>query len=134
MHRPPPIEQLEDQAEDALGLLAGVERDLAGRRLDVTGGDGDDQLPAAGLVELALVHPLLEDGEFRLVHHPGQPEQEAIEVLGRVVYPVGVGQQDAEPGIELDEVMPILARAGRRLTSRPRIRPTRSRAISARSR
>jgi hypothetical protein len=44
--------------------------------------------------------------------NPGQPEQQTIRVLGRVVNPVGVGEQDTEPGTEFDEVMPVLARAG----------------------
>ena len=39
--------------------------------------------------------------KFCLAHHPVQPEQEAIVVIGRVVEPVGVGQERAEPGTQL---------------------------------
>ena len=41
------------------------EPDVADRR-------GAEQLAAAGLVQLALVHPLLEDVKLRLAHHPVQ--------------------------------------------------------------
>ena len=123
VHRPLPVELVEDQPDDVLGLLVGVERDLPGRLLDVPGRDADDQLPAAGLVQLALVHPLLEDVQLRLVHHPGQPQQEAIRVLGRVVHPVGVGEQDAEAGAQLEEVVPVLARAGQPAHLQPEDQP-----------
>ena len=112
MHRPPPVELVEDQADDVLGLLVRVERDLAGRRLDVPDRDADDQLAAPGLVQLPLIHPLLEDMQFCLAHHAGQAEDQAIRILGRVVHPVGVGEQDAEPGTELEQVVPVLAGPG----------------------
>ena len=71
-----------------------------------------EQLAAAGLVQLALVHPLLEDVKLRLAHHPVQAEQEPVVVVGRVVDPVGVGQQHAEAGAQLQQLVPVLARAG----------------------
>ena len=71
-----------------------------------------EQLAAAGLVELALVHPLLEDVKLRLAHHAVQAEQEPVVVVGRVVEPVGVGQQHAEAGAQLQQLVPVLARAG----------------------
>ena len=123
VHRPLPVELVEDQADDPLGLLVRVERDLPGRRLDVPGRDADDQLPAAGLVQLPLIHPLLEDMQLCLAHHAGQPEHQAVRVLGRVVHPVGVGQQDAEPGTELQQVVPVLARAGQPAHLQPEDQP-----------
>jgi hypothetical protein len=112
VHRPPPVELVEDQADDPLGLLIRVERDFPGRRLDVPGRDAGDQLPAAGLVQLPMIHPLFEDMQFCLAHHAGQPEHQAVRILGRVVHPVGVGQQDTEPATELQQVVPVLAGAG----------------------
>src|SRR4051812_25551060 len=52
-----------------------------------------EQLAAAGLVQLPLVHPLLEDVELRLVHDPVKPQEKTIRMIGRVVHPVGVGQR-----------------------------------------
>ena len=43
---------------------------------------------------------------------PVRPEEQAVRVLGRVVHPVGVGEQDAEPGAELEQVVPVLAGPG----------------------
>ena len=121
--RPLPVELVEDQADDVLDLLVRVERDLPGRRLDVPGRDADDQLPATGLVQLPLVHPLLEDVQLRLVHHAGQPEQQAIRVIGRVVHPVGVGEQDAEAGAQLEQVVPVLAGPGQPAHLQPEDQP-----------
>ena len=121
--RPLPVELVEDQADDVLGLLVGVERDQTGRQLDIPGRDADDQLPAAGLVQLPLMHPLLEDVELGLVHHPGQAEQEAIRVIRRVIHPVGVGEQDAEAGAELEQVVPVLAGPGQPARLQPEDQP-----------
>lgn len=62
VHRPLPIELIEDQADDPPDLLVRVQRDLPGRRLDVPDRDGDHQLPATSLVQFPLVHPLLWAG------------------------------------------------------------------------
>jgi len=68
--------------------------------------------PRARLVQLALVHALLEDMELGLVHHPVQPQQETIRMVGRVVHPIGIGQEHPEPGAQLEQLVPVLARAG----------------------
>ena len=123
MHRPPTIELVEDPADDILGLLVRVERDLAGRRLDVADRDAGDQFAAPGLVQLPLVHPLLEDMQLCLAHHAGQPEDQAIRIFRRVVDPVGVGQQDAEPGTEFQQVVPVLAGPGQPAHLQPEDQP-----------
>jgi len=123
VHRPPPVELVEDQADDPLGLFIRVERDFPGRRLDEPGRNAGDQLPATGLVQLPLIHPLLEDMQLCLAHHAGQPEHQAVCILGRVVHPVGVGQQDAEPATELQQMVPVLTRAGQPAHLQPEDQP-----------
>ena len=123
VHRPLAIELIEDQADDLLDLLVRVEGDLAGRRLDVPDRDADDQLPATGLVQFPLVHPLLENMQFCFVHHAGQSEQQAIRVFGRVVDRLRVGEQDAESAAEFEEVMPVLAGPGQPAHLQPEDQP-----------
>src|SRR5262249_25160797 len=72
---------------------------------------GDDQLPAACLVQLALVHPSLQDVQLGLAHGPLQTQQESVIVVGRVVQAVGIGQQGPKAGAQLQEVVPVLATA-----------------------
>ena len=80
--RPLAIELIEDQADDLLDLLVRIQADLPGRRLDVPDRDGDHQLPATGLVQLPLVHPLFENMQFCFIHHAGQAEQQAVRIFG----------------------------------------------------
>ena len=96
---------------DGLDLLVGVDRPRAGGA-DVADRRGAQQLAAAGLVQLALVHPLLQDVELRLVHDPVQTQQQTVRMFGRVVHPVGVGQQHPVPAAQLKELVPVLARPG----------------------
>jgi hypothetical protein len=77
-----PLELVEDQADDGLSLLIGVERELAGRQLDVADrGDGEEFAPAR-LVVSAVVHPPLQDVQLRLAHDAGEPQQQAVVVVG----------------------------------------------------
>ncbi len=91
------VELIEDQPHGHLDLLVGVDRPLAGGGPDVADRGRAQQLAAAGLVELALIHAFLENMKLRLAHHAVQPQEEAIVVVGRVVDPVDVGQEDPEP-------------------------------------
>jgi hypothetical protein len=91
---------------------SGVDGPLPRRQPDVADGRAADQFAAPGLVQLALVHPLLEDVQFGLAHGALQPEQESVVVVARVVEPVGVRQQDPEAGARLEELVPVLAGAG----------------------
>jgi hypothetical protein len=121
--RPLPIELIEDQADDLLDLLVRIQADLSGRRLDVPDRDSDHQLPATGLVQFPLVHSLLENVKLCFIHHAGQPEQQAVRVFGRVVDRFRVGEQDAEPGAELDQVVPVLAGPGQPAHLQPEDQP-----------
>ena len=55
------IELVEDQADDTPDLLVGVQRQAAGRRLDVSDRRVGEQLAAAGLVELAAFEATADD-------------------------------------------------------------------------
>jgi hypothetical protein len=123
VHRPLPVELVEDQPDHALDLLVRVEVTCPDAALDVADRDGHDQLAAAGLVQLPLVHPLLEDVKLRLVHHAVQAEDETIRMVGRVVHPVGVGQQDPVAGAQLQQLVPVLARAGQPAHLQPEDQP-----------
>jgi len=112
VHRPAPIELVEDQPHDASDLFVRVERHLARRVLEVAEGDGRDQLAPLRLVQLALVHPRLQDVKLRLGHHAAQAQQETIRMVRRVVHPVGIRQQHAEAAAQLQQLVPVLARAG----------------------
>ena len=61
--------------------------------------------------------------QFCFIHHAGQPEQQAIRVFGRVVDRFRVGEQDAEPGAELDQVVPVLAGPGQPAHLQPEDQP-----------
>ena len=93
-----PVELIEDQPDGRLHLLVGVDGPLARGEADVADRGHAHQRPAAGLVELALIHAFLEDMKLRLAHHAVQAEQEPVVVVGRVVDRLGVGQEDAEAG------------------------------------
>jgi hypothetical protein len=98
LYRPLTVELIEDQPDGGLHLLVGVDGPLASGELHVADRRGPERRAAAGLVDLALVHPLLEDVQLRLAHHPVQPKDEPVRVLGGVVQPVGVAEQHAEAG------------------------------------
>ena len=106
------LELVEDQPDDRAGLLVGVEVEPAVRRADVPDRRPQEDLPAADLVEQPLPHPPAEEVQLGLGHDPGEPEQEPVVVVGRVVQPVLIGQQGAEQGAQLQQLVPVLARAG----------------------
>src|SRR4029077_13659832 len=74
-HGPQPLELLEDEADDSLDLLVGIEDQSPAGGSQVTARRQDEQFAAAGLVEHALTHPALEAVQLRLAHDPAQAEQ-----------------------------------------------------------
>ena len=50
--------------------------------------------------------------ELRLGHHAAEAQHHPVRVLARVVEPVVIGDQDPEDGRELEQLVPVLARAG----------------------
>jgi len=104
-HRSQFRELRQDQADDGPDLLVRVEGDATVGLLDVPDRDAGEQSPAAGLVQPAVVHPGLEDVEFGLAHRSFESEEEAVVELGRVIHPVGVGQQDVKQAAQLEELV-----------------------------
>jgi hypothetical protein len=96
------VELVEDQPHRRLDLLVGVDRPLARGEPDVADRGQAQEVAATGLVELALIHPLLDHVELCFAHHAVQAEQEPVVVVGRVVGRVGVGQEHPESGTELE--------------------------------
>jgi len=101
-------ELAEDEAHDLLHLLVRVQCDFPRGAPDVAAGDRHGQIAAAGLAQPPLFHPLLEDRQLGLAHRALEPEQEAVVVLARVVDAIDVGDERAEEGADLQELVPIL--------------------------
>jgi hypothetical protein len=106
------LELAEHQPHDVLHLLVWVEGHLPRGAPDVADRQWLGQLAATRLAEPALVHPLLEDVQLRLAHRALEPEQQAVVVLRRVVDAVEVRNERPAQRADLQELMPILARAG----------------------
>ena len=92
-----------------LDLLVGVQRQAAGRRLDVADRRVDDQLAAAGLVEFAADQAAADRMQLQFRDLALQAEHEPVVGVGRVVDAVLVGQQGAEEAADLQELVPVLA-------------------------
>jgi hypothetical protein len=107
-----PVELIEDQPHRRLDLLVGVDGPLARSEPDVADRGHAQEVAAAGLVELALIHAFLDNMKSCFAHHAVQAEQEPVVVVGRVVDRVGVGQEHAEPGTELEQLVPVPVRPG----------------------
>jgi hypothetical protein len=106
------VELLEDQAHDRLHLLVGVDRQPARGQAHVAHRRVVEQLPPPRLVQPPLVHPLAEHVQLGLADRPLEAEQQAVVVIARIVQAIGVGQQRVEQGAQLQELVPVLARAG----------------------
>ena len=106
------LELVEDHADDRTGLLVGIEVEPAVGRADISDRRIEEDLPAADLVEQPLPHPATEEVKLGLGHDPGQPEQEPVVVVGRVIQPVLIRQEGAEQGTQFQQLMPVLAGSG----------------------
>lgn len=112
VQRAEPLELREDQPDHGLHLLVRVEGHIPGRAADVTAGQGEGQLAAAGLVQAPAPHPLLDQVEFGLTHRALEPQQQPVVVLARVVDTVGVREHRTRQGAQLDQLVPVPAAAG----------------------
>jgi hypothetical protein len=106
------VELVEDQPDHGLDLLVGVQGQGAVGQFDGADGRVAEQLAAPRLVQLALIHPVLEGVQFGLAQGALQPQQKAVVEVGGVVQPVGVSQQDAQAGAQSQEAVPGGAAAG----------------------
>jgi hypothetical protein len=72
-HGPDPaqvVEQREEQAEDGLHLLVGVEVDFPRGPQDIAGREACEQGPSLRLVQLPAFEPVAHGKQLRLTHGP----------------------------------------------------------------
>jgi hypothetical protein len=112
VHRAQLIEQPEHQPHDRLDLLIGIQGHLPGGPAGIPGRQRNRQLPAAGLSQPPRRHPLPDQMQLNLAHGPFQAQQQPVVVLIGIVDPVRVGQQRPGQRAQLDQLMPVPARAG----------------------
>lgn len=114
-HRPDraqPLEGVEDQPDDRLHLLVGIQNHLTGGTADESDRQRHRQLPAPGLGDPPGPHPLLDQVQLGLADRALQAQQQAVVVLGRVIDPVQIAQQRPGQGAQLQQLMPLPARPG----------------------
>src|SRR5215831_2628503 len=78
MHRALAVELVEDQPHHSLDLLVRIDGRLTAGQRDVADGRRAKQLTATGLVDPALVHPLLEDVQLGLADRPLNAQQKLV--------------------------------------------------------
>jgi hypothetical protein len=98
IHRAQPLEQVKDQADHGLHLLIGIQGHLARGAAHETGRQRHGQLSPPGLGQPPRPHPLLDQVQLGLADRALQPQQEAVIVVGRVVYSVRIAQQSPRQG------------------------------------
>ena len=126
VERSQPAEGAEDEADDVLRLLVGIEDDLAGRPAGVPDRQRDRELAALGLGQLARQHPLPDQVQFVFAHRPLQAQQQPALVRDRTDTqappPVRADQPPpAEPGmipLTIPEIKRLLAALTTRLLPR----------------
>ena len=96
-------EPIQDQADDALHLLVGIELQFAVRSDHVTRRDLAEPFAPPGAVEAAGLHPLLKLMQFDPSHEPLDGQDEAIVEVQRMVQAIEVGQQGIEGRTDLDQ-------------------------------
>ena len=74
---------------------------------DVADRSQAEQRATAGLVQLALVHPLLQGVQLRLVHHAVQAQQQSIRMVGGVEDTISIGEQHPIAATEFEQAMPV---------------------------
>jgi hypothetical protein len=75
MQTPVLLEGLEDQADDPLGLLVGVQLIIAVGASDIPHGGMIQQCTAPSLLAHPFQQTAFHEGEFCFAHHPTQPSQ-----------------------------------------------------------
>ncbi len=117
----------EHQRHDRADLFVRVQRDASSGRTEIANGYASEQFTATGFVLLPLMPPRPRDVPFRLAHRPLQAQEQAIVEIGRVVDPVGIGQQDLEDAAEFQELVPVGPIGSSRDRTRCRHAPARPR-------
>ena len=105
------IEQIEHEADRRLRLFVGVERHFARGTAHVAHRHGLAQFAPSRLGFPAREHPRLQDMQFGFRHRPFQAQQQTIVVIGRIIHPIGIGDQRIEQRADFQKLMPIAAGA-----------------------
>ena len=109
VERAQPPEGAEDEADDVLRLLVGVEDGLAGRAAHVADRQRDRQLASLGLGQPARQHPLPDQVQLCLAHRSLQPQQQPVVIKPGIVDAIRVGEQHAGQGAQLQQLVPVPA-------------------------
>lgn len=112
MQRSQFLEFPENQPDHLLHLLVRVQLNLTVSITNVAGRCGRTQRTSASFVEFALVHPVLENVQFRFAHGAFQAEQQTVVVVRRVVDPIHIPDQRLKQGAHLQKMVPIAVGAG----------------------
>ena len=101
------IELVEDQLDHPPRLFVRLLDDIARGRLEVSQGDGQEQLAALRLVPAAAEQAVAHRNQFILTHGAFHAKEEAIVAVQGVVDAVLVAQQGVEDAADVDEAMPF---------------------------
>jgi hypothetical protein len=110
--RPQFLEFVEKQPDHGLHLWVGFELDSTVAAADVSDRGGGEQFTAAGLIHQTLIETLANEVKFSLAHNGLGPQQQPIVKNGQIVDAVEVGQQCAEQGAPLHQIVALLAGTG----------------------
>lgn len=102
------VELLEDQPDHPTRLFVRLLNDLARGRLEVSQGDGQEQLAALGLVTTAAEQAIAHRDQFIFAHRAFHTKEEAIVAVQGIVDTVLIAQDSIENGTHVNELMPIL--------------------------
>src|SRR5437016_2159958 len=105
-------EDREDQSHGALDFGIRIEQNAAGFiPIDIAHRQRETELSALGLVAFAALEARADKMQLGLRHGAFEPEQELIVEIGRIVATIGVDNESAGQGADLQQAMPVAARA-----------------------
>ena len=104
------LELLEDQPDHPTRLLVRLLNDLARGRLEVSQGDGQEQLAALRLVPAAAKQAIAHRNQLIFTHGAFHAKEEAVVAVQGIVDAVLIAQQGVKDTADVDEVMPFRIR------------------------
>lgn len=104
--------QGKNQAHGTLDLDIRIEQNLSRfLAVNVTHRQRETEFSALGLVAFAALEARADEMEFGLRQGAFEPEQKLVVEIGRIVATVGIDNQGAGQGANLQQAMPVAARA-----------------------
>src|SRR5262249_55854253 len=104
------LELLEDQLNHPTRLFVRLWNDLARGRLEVSQGDGQEQLATLRLVPTVAEQAIAQGNQLIFTHGAFHTKEEAIVAVSGVVDAVLIAQQGVEDPTDVDEAMPVRIR------------------------